>query len=110
MEDPRVIVLHQDVSEVIRESRGGFDSIILDVDNGPAALSADGNHRLYEHAGLELARAALRPEGCLAIWSVAPDAAFERLMASAGFLVEVRSCRTRPNSGGWRTLFLGRVK
>lgn len=110
MEDPRVTVLHQDVGEAIRESRGGFDSIILDVDNGPAALSTDGNARLYDHAGLQLVRTALRPEGCVAIWSVAPDPAFERLMTGAGFIVDVRSCRSRSNSGRRHTLFLGRVK
>jgi hypothetical protein len=35
--DPRAIVLQKDVSEVISESWGSFDSIILDVDNGPSA-------------------------------------------------------------------------
>ncbi len=109
LEDPRVIVLHRDVREVIGEARGGFDSIILDVDNGPAALSADGNRRLYDRAGLQSARAALRPDGCVAFWSAAPDPAFEKLMSGAGFMVEVRSCRSRSNSGRRHTIFLGRV-
>ena len=110
MRDPRVLVVRRDVADVIRESRGGFDSIVLDVDNGPAALSADGNRRLYDRAGLELARAALRPGGCVAVWSVAPDPAFEKLLAGAGFLVDARRCRARATSGGRHTLFLGRVK
>lgn len=110
LEDPRVIVLHRDVLEVIGEARGGFDSIILDVDNGPAALSTDGNCRLYGRAGLQSARTALRPGGCLAFWSAAPDPAFEKLMTGAGFTVEVRSCRSRSNSGRRHTLFLGRLK
>jgi spermidine synthase len=105
-----VIVLHRDVREVIREARGDFDSIILDVDNGPAALSTDSNSRLYSRAGLQSARIALRPGGCAAFWSEAPDPAFERLMTGAGFLVDVRSCRSRANSGRRHTLFLGRVK
>lgn len=109
MEDPRVTVRHQDVSTVIREAQGGFDSIILDVDNGPAALSTDGNDRLYDRAGLHALRKALRPGGCAAFWSVAPDPAFEKLMASAGFIVDVQRCRSRPNAGRWHTLFLGRV-
>src|SRR5580704_9232591 len=49
--DPRVTVLQKDVGEIIRESRGAFDSIILDVDNGPAALSTEGNGRLYTASG-----------------------------------------------------------
>jgi spermidine synthase len=110
MADPRVIVLQKDVADVIRESRGGFDSIILDVDNGPAALSTEGNYRLYDSKGLHLTRAALRPGGCVAIWSAAPDPAFEKLMARAGFAVEVRRCRAHANSGGWHIIFVGRVK
>jgi spermidine synthase len=109
MADPRVVVLEKDVGEVIRESRGSFDSIILDVDNGPVALSTDGNSRLYDFVGLQLALAALRPAGCLAVWSAAPAPAFAELMARAGFQVDVQRCRPHANSGGWHTLYLGRV-
>jgi spermidine synthase len=106
--DPRVTVVQRDVAEVIREARASFDSIILDVDNGPAALSTPGNGRLYDSTGLHHARAALRPMGCAAFWSVAPDPAFERLMTQAGFRVEVQRCRSHVSSGRWHTLFLGR--
>ena len=108
MSDPRVSVVQKDVVEVIREGRGSFDSIILDVDNGPAALSTGGNGRLYESAGLRDVRAALRPTGCVAFWSAAPDAAFEMLMAQAGFAVDVERCRARGSSGRRHTIFLGR--
>lgn len=107
MADRRVTVLEKDVGEIIRESRGAFDSIILDVDNGPAALSTEGNGRLYTADGLHAIRNALRPGGCLAIWSAAPDAAFEKLLARAGFQVDVQRCRPHANSGGWHTLFIG---
>ena len=108
--DPRVTVLQQDVGAVIRQARGSFDSIILDVDNGPAALSTGENARIYDYTGLHNAQAALRPSGCLAVWSVAPDPAFEKLMTQAGFRVEVRRCRSHVKSGSWHTLFLGRLK
>lgn len=108
--DPRVIILQEDVLEVIRRERSGFDSIILDVDNGPASVTSDGNERLYNLAGLQLARIALRPGGCLAFWSAAPDPAFERLMIRAGFVVDVQGCRAHGNSGRRHTLYLGRVK
>jgi spermidine synthase len=108
--DPRVTVLQRDVGEAIREGRGSFDAIILDVDNGPAALSTGGNRRLYDPAGLRDVRAALRASGCVAVWSVAPDPAFERRMTQAGFRVEVQRCRSHVSSGRWHTLFLGRVK
>lgn len=106
--DPRVSVLQQDVTDVIREQRAGFDSIILDVDNGPSALSTDGNDRLYGLTGLQLALAALRPGGLVAFWSAAPDRAFEKRMIRAGFKVEVHDCRSRSNSGRRHTVFLGR--
>lgn len=109
MADARVTILREDVREVIRNNRGGFDSIILDVDNGPAALSTEGNRRLYDLEGLTAARDALRATGCLAVWSAGPDAAFEKLLARAGFLVEVQRCRARAKSGGWHTVFLGRA-
>lgn len=110
MEDARVTILQEDVREVIRDNQGGFDSIILDVDNGPAALSTEGNRRLYELEGLHMARSALRPKGCLAVWSAAPDAAFGKAMVRAGFGVEIHRRRAHVNSGGWHTVFLGRAK
>jgi spermidine synthase len=109
MADPRVTVLNRDVGAVILESPGSFDSIILDVDNSPAALCTDGNRRLYEAAGLHSAQAALRPGGCVAFWSAVPDRAFEKLMARAGFQAEVQRCRAHANSGSWHYLFIGRT-
>jgi len=110
MADSRVIVLQKDVSEVIRESQGCFDSIILDVDNGPSALSTEGNHRLYTFEGLRSIHAALRPGGCVAIWSAAPDPAFEKLMERAGISVEVQRCRAHAKSGSWHIIFVGRAR
>ena len=108
--DPRVTVRQEDAGTVIRRARGAFDSIILDVDNGPAALSTDENAHLYDAAGLRHARAALRPGGCVAFWSAAPDTAFQRRLEQAGFHVEVQRCRSHGKSGRWHTLFLGRLQ
>jgi spermidine synthase len=107
--DPRVTVVERDVAAVIAETRAGFDSIILDVDNGPQALTTAGNGSLYDFEGLRRVRAALRPGGCAVYWSAAPDAAFARLLARSGFVVEVQRVRARGNAGGWHTVFLGRA-
>ena len=107
--DPRVKIMADDVNKVISREHAGFDSIMLDVDNGPDALSTDVNVRLYQQAGLKRVKKALRPEGCLAIWSAAPDPVFEKLFAAAGFKVEVHSCRSRPGAGRWHTIFVGRA-
>lgn len=109
MADPRVTILQRDVAEVIRESPAGFDSIILDVDNGPVSLTSGDNDQLYSYSGLGVARAALRPRGCVAYWSAAPDPGFERLMRRAGFAVDVQRCRAHGNSGISHTLFVGRL-
>jgi len=107
--DPRVTVVQQDVREIIAGSTHAFDSIILDVDNGPAALSTESNRGLYSLAGLRRTHAALKPGGCAAFWSAAPNPAFLKLMAAAGFAVDVQRCRAHTNSGGWHTLFIGFV-
>jgi spermidine synthase len=108
--DPRVVVAQRDVVEVIREARGEFDSIMLDVDNGPAALTADANRGLYTMDGLLAAKAALRPDGCVAYWAAGPDATFEGMMKRAGFRVEVRTERARQGGGRRHPVFLGWVK
>jgi len=105
--DTRVVVLQQDVANVIREFPRTFDSIMLDVDNGPVALSAAGNERLYERAGVEMSFAALRPGGCLAVWSAAPNLVFEKVLRRAGFALQVHRCQAHTGSGGWHTLFIG---
>lgn len=88
LDDPRVEIVLGDVGDLIAGARAAYDSILLDVDNGPDALSLDTNDRLYDLGGLLRAKAALRPGGILAIWSAATDSAFTRRLAKAGFKVE----------------------
>ncbi len=78
LDDPRVDVVLGDVGAVIGGATRRYDTILLDVDNGPDGLTREGNDRIYSMAGLARARGALRPGGILAIWSAAPDARFTR--------------------------------
>ena len=98
LDDPRVEIRIQDVAQSIRE--GGFDAIILDVDNGPDGVTRAANNGLYSGQGLATARAALRPGGVLAVWSAASDAAFTRRLETSGFLVEELRVRARENGKG----------
>lgn len=109
LDDPRVDLRHDDVANVLRGNRGMFDAIILDVDNGADALTTAGNARLYSGAGIGMAKAALRPNGCLAYWSASDDRKFERLLRGAGFAVEVVKVRAHSTSGGFYTLFIARI-
>jgi spermidine synthase len=100
LDDPRVEIVESDVGELIAAARSAYDAILLDVDNGPDALSRDSNDRLYDLAGLRRARAALRPGGVLAIWSAAPDRAFARRLGEAGFAVEEVTVRAHAGRSG----------
>lgn len=89
--DPRVELKSGDVFKLLTSSKGCFDAILLDVDNGPRAMTDLGNHRLYGYAGIEACRRALREQGCLAVWSAEPSKDYEQLLVSCGFQV----CRYR---------------
>jgi spermidine synthase len=108
LDDPRVHVDVRDVAVVLRSSADRFDAVLLDVDNGPVAFTTAENGSLYGDHGLASARAALRPEGVLAIWSAWEDRRFEQRLRYGGFAVEVHRVRARLKKGGPRhTLFIG---
>ena len=102
LDDIRVSLAIEDVGAVIAGTRGGWDAILLDVDNGPDGLTRLGNDRLYAAPGLAAARAALTPGGILAVWSAAPDRAFARRLGEAGFVVEEVQVAARSNGKGPR--------
>jgi spermidine synthase len=105
--DPRVTIVEGDVAALIAAEPGGFDAILLDVDNGPDGLSRQENDGLYAPPGLAAARAALRPRGVLAVWSSAPDDAFTRRLGRAGFAVEtVRVRAHRPGKGARHVIWI----
>jgi spermidine synthase len=102
LDDPRATVVEEDVAARIRGAEASWDAILLDVDNGPAALSRASNAWLYAWQGLEAAHRALRPGGVLAVWSAAPDRGFTRRVQRAGFAVEEVEVRSRGSKGGHR--------
>jgi spermidine synthase len=109
LDDPRVTVMIDDVAEVIGRTQGGYNAILLDVDNGPHGLTRDGNDRLYSAQGLAAARMALASEGVLAVWSAVQDRSFMRRMGDAGFMVEEVIVRATGKSKGPRHLiYFGR--
>jgi spermidine synthase len=108
LKDKRVQVEIGDVAVTLSSRPGQFDAVLLDVDNGPNAFTASNNAGLYDDHGIAAARAALRMDGVLAVWSAQDDRKFEQRLRHGGFAVQVESVRGRLKAGGPRhTIFLG---
>lgn len=107
LSDPRVSLRIGDVHDMIVAAPGGFDGILLDVDNGPDGLINLANDRLYCNWGLRASYAALRPGGVLAVWSAYSDDAFVDRLRKAGFTVEeLRIRATGGRTGARHTIWL----
>ena len=106
LEDARTTVRESDVGLVIKEKAGAYDAILLDVDNGPDALTHAGNDRLYTHGGIAAAKNALTPGGFLGVWSAEPDKSFTKRLRGSGFKVEEITVRARGTKGRRHTIWL----
>lgn len=100
LDDSRVEIVVSDVGDELRRT-DAYDAILLDVDNGPSALTQRANRSLYGAAALQQARGILRRGGVYVVWSASSDNAFLRRMRAAGFTAETRSV-------GTHVLFIGR--
>ena len=96
--DGRVELKAGDVVKLIAHSRERFDAILLDIDNGPDAMTASSNRHLYDSEGIRACGRALRKSGCLAVWSAEPSKTFEQRLQRCGF--HVRFFRVPAHKGG----------
>jgi len=114
LDDSRVSVREGDVVDLINSSRARYDAILLDVDNGPSALTSPSNGRLYGAAGLANAAHALKPRGLLAVWSASDEPQFTQKLTRAGYEVQIERVLARHNGakrGGKRhVLWLARKR
>lgn len=101
LEDKRTKIITGDIYQLLTRSKNKFDSILLDIDNGPSAIVDSGNQRLYTPTGIHICRRALRKNGCLAIWSGMPSKTFEQTLMSCGF--HVRRYKLKAYSGSRRS-------
>lgn len=108
LEDPRVSLREGDVHDAVRAAVGSLDLLVLDVDNGPSALTQGKNARLYSEAGAKACAAALRVGGVLALWSAGPDERYRRSLGLAGLAVEMKTVAARAGSGARDVLFLAK--
>jgi len=108
LDDSRVTIIEDDVGAVMSRAAGAYDTIMLDVDNGPDGLTSAANDRLYGMRGLTVAKAALRPSGVLAVWSSGPDAAFTRRLQQMGFTVEEKTERAHGGRGARHVIWVAK--
>jgi spermidine synthase len=87
LNDKRVRVNVGDVLGIIASSQKSFDAILLDIDNGPSAMTESANNNLYTKKGIEACRRALRERGCLAVWSADACKQYEERLVRCGFHV-----------------------
>ncbi len=108
IEDSRSRVHLGDVAELIKQPSNPFDAILLDIDNGPEAMTHCENEWLYSAAGLHGIYEKLRPGGIVAIWSARADHQFAKRLEKTGFDVQLHTVRARPGKGSRHTIFVAR--
>jgi spermidine synthase len=101
LDDPRVRVAEGDVLERIAASVAAWDAILLDVDNGPAALAHPRTTASTARRG-PACHAALRRGGALAVWSAGQDPRYLARLERAGFAAQAIVAPARGGAGGGR--------
>ncbi|MBY0488582.1 MAG: hypothetical protein K2R93_01960 [Gemmatimonadaceae bacterium] len=109
MADPRVKIVHDDVTNVLRANPRAFHAIMLDTDNGPDGMILKENARLYTGRGIVSTIGALVPGGVIAYWSVAADDDFVSALENCGLRVKTHTARAHATSGPWHTIYVARV-
>jgi spermidine synthase len=105
--DPRTEVVLGDVADVLGQSGGAFDAIMLDADNETTSMNTAGNSSLYRRAGVAKVWRRLKPGGTVVYWSAGEDPVLAKRLEQSGFFVEVRRVRKHRTAGGHHTLLVG---
>lgn len=97
--DPRTQVVNDDLVAYLRsQPDASFDAVLLDVDNGPIAMTVPGNSQLYDDEGIATLKRLLRPGGVLVVWSAEPAPRFLARLDAAGLhpeSIEVNAASSR---------------
>lgn len=99
--DSRTQIAQGDVYELILKAatKGPtYESILLDVDDGPSSLIQPQNGQLYNGSGLDLLKAALSPNGRAAIWAAESEPRLLKAIRKAGFNGEEIACAKHANA------------
>ena len=77
LHDPRSRLVVGDVRDHLASSKGRYDLILLDTDNGPDFVVRPENESLYQDRGIADVAEALTPGGVAAVWSATASSRFE---------------------------------
>jgi spermidine synthase len=110
--DPRVRVEVADVFELLERpsSAGRFIGVLLDVDNGPDALTQPTNGGLYDDRGIDACKRAMMPGGCLVVWSASPAPRYIVRLRRAGFDVVERFVEASPSTNKKHVLYIATTR
>ena len=106
LKDKRVKVHDGDVLRFLEKRPNAFDRILLDIDNGPSALTVTQNGSLYGDAGIQTLQRSLREPGQVAVWSSADDPRFVRRLEKQGFVVRAERSRAHQGKGANHWIYL----
>jgi spermidine synthase len=99
VDDPRVEIVIDDVLAVLARAKPGqYDAVMFDIDNGPAAIVAAANARLYAASGITALSRALRAGGRAVFWSASADRAFVNRLTRAGFHATAVGAKSYPQA------------
>jgi len=79
-----ITIKNVDVAKLFNE-KDTYDLILLDLDNGPDAITTSENNNIYSKEGLERIYNSLSDCGNLLLWSSFEDKCFEARVESVGF-------------------------
>lgn len=83
-----------------------YDLIVLDVDNGPEALAAESNERIYSLKGLEALKASLTENGKILLWSSFRSSEFESKCQRASLRCEAMDIQISDNKRLIHTIYV----
>lgn len=102
LDDHRVSVEVGDVQKLLSKNRNAFDVVLLDIDNGPFAVTVEDNETMYSIGGLSSVRASLKKGGRLAVWSAGTHPGFNKRLREVGFVASVEK-----TGDGQHLVFIG---
>lgn len=120
LDDPRVHVHTMGFGEYLRAVRyqavpglqlegGGYLAVLMDLDDGPSALSRGANADLYTEDGLAEVEEAIRPGGVIALWSAQRETELlSRLHGRFQNIAEIAFPVDVPSSAGLDYLYRAR--